>query len=327
MAYVTQSILTFMAWLVLGPLHCIYKFNLDGFRERLRQSRKLAAVLAALVEFQKAQCFFLLTIDTATLMATGTASAVAARSWQQLSDDIKFMRLVPQLGAITTTSVNYSLHAHRKLSWYIFNLSQITLLLSTITWIRIQRWRPSTLTPDYVTSCGTSPATYCLDPDYTNYLSPTGSEWSLSGGSSILLFCYFASIGLLYTWAQFKITRNDVQTRTTLYDWTRRSLGPRVSNRTPHLTLARNLIELATTWLVQIILAIWMGILLVTNFRFGTTTTSSASESAWGFGQIIAVTVWVPVVIDGLYSFTCKSTPHCAPNEWETFHCLLPRVA
>ncbi|CAF9934798.1 MAG: hypothetical protein ALECFALPRED_006095 [Alectoria fallacina] len=106
------------------------------------EKRRLASLTAALTDFQKSQCFFMLAVNIAALVnkANGGLSPV---SLQQLYDNYSLLASVAISGSLPITATLLALHMVDMISDYLLALSGCTVALSIATVAAIGNFNPS----------------------------------------------------------------------------------------------------------------------------------------------------------------------------------------
>lgn len=106
------------------------------------KTRRLARLTAALTEFQKAQCFFMLAVDIAAL-ANKANGGLLPVSLQQLHDNYSLIASVAISGYLPITATLLALHMVDMISLYLLALSGCTVALSIATVAAIGDFKPS----------------------------------------------------------------------------------------------------------------------------------------------------------------------------------------
>ena len=92
------------------------------------------AIKSGLVEFHKAQCFFILAIATAALVAVSQGSLNEDTiSLQGLFNNYSLIGTISIGGFIPVTFILLTLHSAEMHSWYLLTLSIFAVVLSAIT--------------------------------------------------------------------------------------------------------------------------------------------------------------------------------------------------
>ncbi|KAL8931462.1 MAG: hypothetical protein Q9211_006945, partial [Gyalolechia sp. 1 TL-2023] len=147
-------------------------------------------LVSALFEFHKAQCFFMMAVQTAAII-TVRQGGFEAKTLQQLYNSYSAITLVSICGYLPVVFTLVSLHGAGKSSWYIIALSVITVVVSGVTAFTTRHFHPSPndlmflrdITGGWA-SCGTkNPVTFCLS-------SHTVDPFGCAGGAKhLFIFC------------------------------------------------------------------------------------------------------------------------------------------
>ena len=106
------------------------------------ENRRLACLTAALTDFQKAQCFFMLAINIAAL-ANKANGGLLPVSLQQLYDNYLLLAGVSISGYLPITATLLALHMVDMISAYLLALSGCTVALSIATAVAVGVFKPS----------------------------------------------------------------------------------------------------------------------------------------------------------------------------------------
>lgn len=106
------------------------------------ENRRLASLTAALTEFQKAQCFFMLAINIAALVNKANGGLLPV-SLQQLYDSYLLLASVSISGYLPITATLLALHMVDMISAYLLALSGCTVALSIATAVAVGVFKPS----------------------------------------------------------------------------------------------------------------------------------------------------------------------------------------
>jgi hypothetical protein len=99
---------------------------------RVHASRQRKALLAGLIEFQKAQCFFNVTVMIASLLAVSQGK-LGIQSGMDWDLNVSFLSYITGVGTTAVAMNQFLLHAAHMRSWYVSLLSTITILLASIS--------------------------------------------------------------------------------------------------------------------------------------------------------------------------------------------------
>ena len=157
-------------------------------REKAKE-RALPRLAAALVEFQKAQCYFMLAVQIAA-MATISQGQLQASSLQQLYNNWEVVHVISISGFLPVTFILFCLQSVGKRSWYLTVLSAITVGVSAATLFMTGSFSPSAKDmayvaeqPSTIAECGYhDPTLYCLN----RYMDDT----ALGSDSAIIILVY-----------------------------------------------------------------------------------------------------------------------------------------
>ena len=138
-----------------------------------RLTRKhLSRLMAALTDFHKAQCFFMLATNIAAQVAI-RARGLEPQSLQQLYNNWIFLKTVSLSGLLPITFTLSNLYLVDMLSWYMILLSALTVTLSVATFAAVGKFNPSESELNEMVDLassggppecgGNQPGRYCLD--------------------------------------------------------------------------------------------------------------------------------------------------------------------
>ncbi|KAL8791260.1 MAG: hypothetical protein Q9213_000217 [Squamulea squamosa] len=318
-------------YLTIALLGCVYGFTGAKVKaEWAKQSglrHRVPNLISALFEFQKAQCFFMIAVQVAAIIVM-KQGGFQAKTLQQLFNSYSAITLVAICGYLPVVFTLLNLHGAGKDSWYIIALSTITIVISGITAFTTRRFAPSSndvvelhsITGSWA-SCGKrNPTTFCLSP-------PTVDPFNYVGGAKhtfifciiVLSFLIIDKIGNSQTFLRAKAPTPEInyprrintaswkqRTTTGFSSLSRLSVIPLCSSGSKDTIkkIVSNLVY-GCVWILFLffycrciyLLSKWL------NQKSGV-----IGPSAWSFGQIVGITVWVPSLIQYLYLETRKST-------------------
>ena len=332
-------------WLIplpfLGPL--IWHFRKGGMQARWDYANRVQAKWTHseqgeifddfLDKFQKAQCFFMLPVQIAAMLAIfdPERNLLDASTLQQLVDNRDLLQSVAWNGIIPIVFVQFLLHTIRKGTWLTFVLSLTTLTLSAVNYYEIDNRAPSRATVAdgqgaAIASCGgISPVQYCYTTKSSIMLNDEWLSLPFDGTPKHIIEACFAMLVLLLLdlCALFPARKKDQvsgehKSRRTIYvalrDWIKTwKIWSKYEQRGGKLKFlrlfgleTRDGVIHATFQLIILVIDIFFvaGLALVAEILGQYLTPSSdsvsidTSKDAWTFGQFIAIAVWVPVVMD-----------------------------
>lgn len=160
------------------------------------RSKHLPSLTAALTDFQKAQCFFMMAINIAALV-NKHRGGLDPESLQQLYNNYILTRSISISGYLPVTLTLLGLHIVAMVSWYLLILSILTVGVAIITLADLGRFSPSPSDLSSIASvasenksldsCGGMNLTvYCLQ----KIGQEDTAEWDPSNGAAAILgFC------------------------------------------------------------------------------------------------------------------------------------------
>ena len=168
--------------------------NTAQILQKKARERALPRLTAAVVEFQKAQCYFMLAVQIAA-MVTISLGQLQPTSLQQLYNNWVVVRVVSISGVLPVTFILLCLQSIGKRSWYLIILSAVTVGVSAGTFSMTGSFSPSKNDMAYlaelppptplstIPDCGGhDPTLYCLE----RYLD--GSELGSDSANVILIY-------------------------------------------------------------------------------------------------------------------------------------------
>ena len=264
------------------------------------------AIKSSLVEFHKAQCFFILAIEIAANIAVrrGTLND-GVTTLQGLFNNYTLVGSVSISGFLPVTFTFLALHRAGMHSYYLLILSNCALVLSAITMFSIGDFVISPMdeanltnaSSTQYTKCGSrDPTTFCLGADY-EYLTSMNFGYGAVGGPALLFTCIVMTlIDLDYLGLQ-RTSKYEVFVKW-LSRWLEKLLRsknkPKSADPTQNpLAIFKDCLYLCI-W-VWYIIFIAMSLEGLYNPANGATLTPVRS---WNVGQIVAITVWAGPLLE-----------------------------
>lgn len=298
-------ILLGLLWLTVRPL-----------RSQMKNEDHMTNLATALLDFHKAQCYFISAIEIAALVLASEAYGDFKNNESPAVFDI-LLALPLSLNGIVPVAFSLSCIAlYSRLSWHIILLSTVPIALATgalaSTYIWILRISDA-YGPDML-SVSNAGVAFQYVPNFTVVIC--GSKSSNLENVPNRRDIRFAIIWLIYTyciaWALwcllmqvFKSSREESVSTRVLAGLKILCLGRLESG-------AKN--KLAA-YGYAISLVVW-GLCFVYHFYlYSLFTRSNLVSGQWSFGQIIAVTVWIPSIVELLYIEHGRSHYHFS-NLW-----------
>lgn len=251
----------------------------------LNQSNHKMILSTTLVEFHKTQCYF--------ASAISIASIVVSEAMHYSEPEVKFsnfMILIPLAlnGSVPVVATIQMISKYARLTWHTISLTAISLLLSTITLVKAYRaWGFATENsrPDQTDQmarliCG-SKATD-LNP-----LSPSTIDFAI-----VWLIYAFCVICFLATIIKHVCTFTEQGKQRNFC--TKSSIGEYVTKNKRVLKILRALVN-------PVSLGMWLLCFTYVFYIYDKFRVNSFVSPEWTFGQIVAIAVWVPSIVEFLY--------------------------
>ncbi|KAL8721920.1 MAG: hypothetical protein Q9181_007605, partial [Wetmoreana brouardii] len=322
-SYVIQSAVVLFSWigLAIASMTSVHRRIRSGSAEKTKE-----VFLASLNSFLLAQCYFSIPIAVSTLI-TDPFHLDAINGYGFLPVAIN--------GFLPQTFTLLQLHRHKRFSWYISSLTFLSWLLSTINFWAIIKYlsidRIGTRDAEFrslskIESCGNLNAlTLCIQ---TQDVSPIGWLFytkikSTAFGASLLFGA--TTIGnLIIPTIWVFCTSNLILllghqclggTGLKIFHSRGQALPPRPTQRLGKASLLSNIRCLfANPWTANLgfyvasgmyfLCTVYQG-LLYYNFL----ALKLVDPNGWSIGQIVAITVWIPVISDYLHLQFKASVP------------------
>ena len=260
--------------------------------EIIQENAKLHAVplLSALVEFHKAQCFFAIAVEVAA-QVLAPAGSLDVSNFGQLYTNYEFIRITSVVGSLPITFTLFLIRRAGIKSWYLFTLSTCAVALSAATYFGIDALEfklymdpqglglPSTTSPSVHSCGGINPSVWC-----DTGISSSGKFSNINIGSGSVL----TSISVLF---MIFIDLCGFDEIPLVQRVCSRFSGSKGNRRFKAITM----IVVFFVWLNY---SIWLASTYTYLLSFE--RVGAIDKSTWGFGQIVAVTIWVPCVFEYL---------------------------
>ena len=288
---------------------------LPSLRKSTCAKKIFDTLVTAVVEFQKAQCYFAGAIQIATIVLASSQASYSAEisgntdTWDDyINDELFYIIATNGYIPVVFTLAYISMFGRR--SWYLISLSFCSMVLSTVTLsevVKIFKGVPADIATDGSALCGNCGGhtakdlvtAWCPPNTPTPYF---GSFRAAKGwwNWGIWLICLF---WLVYTVSQMDLSKFSTFSQRWLPN-------PRLLQR-PGRLFRRIGSSLAAVWRKYRIFYMLFPFSWATAFGYqygGFVLFFLHSEivNSWSFGQIVAITVWVPCVAEFIYLLRCK---------------------
>lgn len=307
-----QVTILMVIWLLLSSIgwlrsalrvfmHRMHGSGVQRSKNLLVPGRQTAALIIALQEFQKTQVFLLLAIQVVSLLALEYSTWLDAPTPLQLTLNAAFMMFLSTAGVYPIILGLLTLRKSRgRLEWFTLVVSLACVAVSSITWARVSRIDLYTIQQQsdiMFDECGgTNPTRYCLGPG-TSLRSgmDIGSVTFLRQRITIGPICVLLYLILENIWPA--ATRHGTV-------WT-----PSWARKDE--TSARHPFKWTPSWVAKVLKVVvllcaeawllWGNITIFMNF-YSVWQEFSDDGMVWTIGQVIGVAVWVPVLLEWLYT-------------------------
>ncbi|KAL8664449.1 MAG: hypothetical protein Q9202_002999 [Teloschistes flavicans] len=354
-SYWMQNAIALTAWALLRHFYFWLYYALLGFFllvspdqayekagriRRMNLRYRIPNLISALVEFQKAQCFFMIAVQVAAIIIA-RKGGFQAQNLQQLSNSYSAMTLLAICGYLPVLFTLLNLHGAGKSSWYLMVLSTITVIISGVTVFTTRRFDPAPVDLAHLynitghwASCGFhDPTTWCLNHQTIDPFSyPGGAEHAFIFCTILLAFLFLDKLrtsplirkrvwnsgGRLSSMAKPYSQRLLTQRLSSMAKpYSQRLLTQRLSlypvssmpsiyNKFTSINkqCSSNLLY-GCVWVLFLFLYIRVLHLLS---QWLNQSSGLRGPQTWTFGQIVGITVWMPSLIQYLYLETCGMT-------------------
>ncbi|KAM0805755.1 hypothetical protein BDR22DRAFT_303494 [Usnea florida] len=293
------------------------------------QSQKdyLEALKSALVDFQKAQCFFMLATNIASLIGGIDSSTI-----QELYNTYVFIKVIAIGGYLPITFTLLNLHMIKQLSWYIITLSVVTIAVATSTVVsKNTQFMPSSADLEPIVSSTSSggPSSchsqnlvlWCYSPRNAGDYFGFNATSSGTGGNNILVFCFVTL--LIITVDHF--CRSDDKNQRKLNLWILRKLH--ISTTKPIFPHARTVLRIGTPTFHFVFFWVYIYCFYIFGSDLEWFNEAKIYEPGWTFGQVVAILVWAPTLCDYLWNQIRgypKGSEHKTPKMYEVVKRVQP---
>lgn len=285
------------------PLKRSYSSKTLGGKIRSFFLQHDVVVQAILIEFQEAQCFFMVACQAAILGAKKFNGLFESTTLRSLWANNGAAGLVSSAGILPVVLGMWSLQKRRMLDPWIFFLSAGTVIVSecALYWTR-KPPKPDQLVPieydKWPTTCGghTPPLVWCDNPSFYVYERvPLLFFWYYLNPFCLTVFGLIVIMWFVPYVDKVKFIKQNVLARlrpsqqffdSKWWSWIRRLPG-------------------LLTFLVEIIFTLVLIIDAECFYLFNDLRVIDWNE--WSFGQIVAITIWMPVISKYIYWMICKN--------------------
>ncbi|KAF7198623.1 hypothetical protein HII31_00362 [Pseudocercospora fuligena] len=321
----TEHCARYIYWLfyIASGRQCREAWTLAKRRqERRRSSDFRESLVDALHEFHKAQCFFVLAVQVACLIALKNPDYLAATSWQQFWNNVGILFDLSFGGCLLVLFVLLILRRCGKRDTFTLAVSIASVGLAATTWFMAWGFRNNALKTlqthihsDGISECGNiAPTQYCYfnNWSFANWISSKACEVFMSVFALVTLICMISDQIRI-----FPNSTNASRRRTPFQVFRERLRRCRwlesyenfIKKRRHvswlakvHLNTGPNLIDSMRFFILVLVETafIWLLILLLNDYRelFLPANYIVLNLEAWTLGQVLAVTIWLPLLFE-----------------------------
>ncbi|KAK5156780.1 hypothetical protein LTS14_004993 [Recurvomyces mirabilis] len=288
-----------MARILRGYTVNAARLQADRVSERYQYPVQRAALVSALVEFQRTQVFFMLSLQTAALVALYDRKILGVQDWEGLIRMLSFFNDLATSGGCTVVANLLVLRKDGPLEWLTLGWSGVCVVVSATTWIATH-FKPvgiNDFTPmsQEIWECAgfLDQRKYCQSAyNYAKASLPVSSlMWATFVLPILVMFCLLVDranvFGTVHPVSQ---VAERVNIFVMIDHWLSRKGHQPLRSRMFRLTRII-FAYFAEAWLV------YANVFLLVKF-FGWL---NISQSQWTLGQIIAVAVWAPVFAEYIH--------------------------
>ena len=269
------------------------KFKPRALQRSLHQH--INPLTTALVDFHKAQCYFMIAVHAAAIALIATPTSLDATSYLQLGANYQFLAMISTGGILPVVITLVEINRLNRRSSYILGLSVATSILAPI--VSISASMPSepwtVLSPGVGTSvaCG---GVYVYKFCSTNYLFQKNKHHNSSSWTVMLLI--FAVVVYVVLIAERLVHLLG-------YVSTRMKSKPKASNDGTKPQTQATWVFRTTLYLS--ILCIHYSACIYFTYKYlhqlATFSSYASISHKWTFGQIVSVTIWFAPIFEYIY--------------------------
>ena len=296
-------------WLALRFLETISRIERKNWENQLgmyliqKAAEHRPVIRFVLIEFQEAQSFLMISIQIASLyVMLRRPELYGAVSIGQLIINKTMTRSISLEAIVFITFGLWLVHKADMKSWYILFCSTLTVILSMITFHMSDHWKvlPTDLSLPQgngdLYECGhhPPPLIWCGNWEYNDSENPfIKGVFVISIPLFCSLFCH-ALLELLQfgPWTRLNLRDSDDEWRLAVYYC--------ISGLYPTSSWIKVTLKICVELMLLTIISISSGMLFRPLFL---------DLTDWNLGQVIAMSIWAPVIIKYLYWSLCKLHP------------------
>lgn len=309
-----------------NSLHFVKSKRLKSL-DQFRRPNHFHILVSHLAEFQKGQCIFWLAIAVAVLIGlAGSSETLDSHDIASFTTNVEALQVISVCGYIYTVIGLYSLHLVPHREWYIYLMSFVTTVFCGSAWGATFFARATDITPNtnnVLDRCGPiNPETYCSSGQGDGFSWLGWISYSQIDSLAVVLggVCM---LGMLVD----MIVHMDKHRKSR---FVKAVCTCKLKNG--EIPRWRSVVTKFIKALVELtFLFIWTALFITL-----VTLAQSVDTKAWGFGQIIAITIWFPMMLEYFHALyrglersmgyrippgfqLCPKPPGDVPNDTQAF--------
>lgn len=263
------------------------------------------ALISAIVGFHKAQCWFMLATNAAGLIVEASGG-LEPDSLQQLYNTYVFIKVIAIGGYLPITFTLLNLHMIKQLSWYPITLSIATIAVA-ITTLKLgtASFTPTvedfdsivaTTTQGGPPSCGLQHlAPFCFIVRKNDNRIGFNASSSGSSANDILAVCLVTLVIIVVD----HFCRSDDPKQQEINRRILTKLG--IAPSKPLFAHAGAVLRFGTAAFHFVFFWLYVYCFYIFGVDLDWFASNDIYDPSWGFGQIVAIAVWLPTLFDSLW--------------------------
>lgn len=304
MSYLLQACISILLFMTMRLVGFFSSWSTTASRMspsfKLKLTRQETVLKSIVVEFQEAQCFFMLACQTAVFAIIHALAKdpqfLGTQTMTAVKYNLAIARLVCLGGIVPVAFVLYTIHTIGKSSLVNCALSGFTIVLAMAALFAI---------PIDLSSASLSPLPYQAKLDKCGKNAPPvvfcqGMPVSNRELEVLIVVCCAAvhliiSISSIRSYVTSRISQHDTEKRNKIF-----SLITKVCERLGDIASGQR--YLIRFWDIPLVFSFVVYCLQFRSFL----AEGVIDTTAWSFGQIVAVAVWLQVIMKYMYWSACK---------------------
>lgn len=271
-----------------------------------QQKRQFHILKNTIINFQKTQCYFACAIETAGLLYLGRG--LNTSNWS----DATMLFVVSTIG-YTPIFTQTLIQRYGRSSWYLYILSTFSYILGTGLFYRVIKLFRFALHVKSDDESASAAFLATFPREVPSFPACGNTNGFTVYAENNLCALAFPAPGVFRTYFLVALTPWVITTLWLIYNFleeleTHKSTQPFIpwlQKRGSHQTRRHR-----STWrnvFSHMVLILSWAIVFGIQLYFFVEVCTDGVDFTWGFGQVVGVTIWVPVAIEYIYYLICKS--------------------